>query len=98
MSCSVHVEAVPVQAGSFVAQRIVHPGDDLIPAGEVEHWRRPLTVDSNDGTGHLPIRISIHPGDVEVIVERRCRGQEAVQEEAGENKGSQLSQLHDGKR
>lgn len=65
--CTVLKEAMKVNACALIAELIVNIGNDLVTLGEIEHWQRPLSIDTNGRTLLLSVWIGRDPGDVPVV-------------------------------
>lgn len=79
-------EAMPVDTGGLISQRIMHLCNDAVTLGKIEHWRRPLTIDSNHRALKLTIGISGDPCDVPVVVEGSSRGCQDVDDKGRQQK------------
>lgn len=80
-------DAMPVQAGGFVAQLVEDIDDEPVAFGDSQGWDRPLTVDAHDGAIEEAIGISSHPRDVEVVRDGGSAhdGQDGQRAEQGDN-------------
>ena len=74
MGSAIHVEAVKMQRGRLISQRILDVDHKLIANVGDNGWDGPLPVDAHDRTCLLAIWIRVHPTDVEVVGDGRSVG------------------------
>lgn len=67
---------MPMQSGRLVTELIVHMYNKLISNIHVYCWDWPLIVDAHYWAVLLIIRVPRHPGDIEIIRDRRSLGKQ----------------------
>lgn len=67
---AIHEKTMPVQARGLVSEPIVNVHDDLVSFVGLKGGNGPLVVDAHDRAHMETIRISKHPGDVVIKIDR----------------------------
>lgn len=72
MRRAILIQAVEVEGGGLVSERIGNMNDDVVPNIGDDRGNRPFAVYSNGSPVEGTVRVGCNPADIEVIGDRGC--------------------------